>query len=75
MRIEVQVPVDTDPMKFDDLMQEAAKKHGYILHRRSNMPIDFHATIVEPNENFSGSTRPYLTLSAELYQLKKGETA
>ncbi len=71
MRIEVQVPVDTDPMRFDDLMQEAAKKHGYVLMRRSGMPIDFTATIIEPG----APGKPYLALSAELYKLKEGETS
>lgn len=81
MRIEVHVPVDTNPDRFDDLMMEEAKKHGYVLMRRSGMPVDFTATIVVERgfrHNINGdqvSPDTYLALSADLYKLREGETS
>lgn len=73
MRIEVQVPVDEnpDPNSFDGLMNEAAQKYGYVVQKRSGMPVDYTCTIVEPYDG----TRPYYAISALLYKLKEGETS
>lgn len=79
MRIEIRVPVDTDPSEFDTVLSHAAPM-GYVLQRRSGMPVDFTATIVVETgnrKNRVGDLVPadtYLALSAELYKLKEGET-
>lgn len=72
MRIEIQVPLETHPNEFDKLMEEAAKPYGYIIQRRSNMPVGYTATIVVPRDPTSV---PYYALSAELYKLKEGDRA
>lgn len=80
MRIEVRVPVDADPDTFDAVLSHAAPM-GYVLQRRSGMPIDFTSTIVvEPGQRKNGvgdlvPADTYLALSAELYKLKPGETS
>lgn len=75
MRIEVQVPLDTDPNKFDEIMETAAKKHGYVLMRRSRMPINYTSTIVvDQRDVLEGLERTaYISLAADLYKLKPGE--